>query len=172
MLKDFVAVAGPLGVTHFTIFSKTPTSISMVRLPYNVDTQHAGQRPNQYELEGKMRSHLFLTLLKCFSNLNKMLLNAVRLYIDLETSLQPAAMRGKRVFCKCLLIVSEIQIAAAISSWTMELWFWVQKPLCHWSQKPLANQWGSHIFYLATRGKEIIWPKTTTFTFEQAWCQG
>uniref|UniRef100_A0A3Q0RLA9 Peter pan homolog n=1 Tax=Amphilophus citrinellus TaxID=61819 RepID=A0A3Q0RLA9_AMPCI len=35
VLKDFVAVAGPLGVTHFTIFSKTPTSISMrvARLP-------------------------------------------------------------------------------------------------------------------------------------------
>lgn len=35
VLKDFVAVAGPLGVTHFLIFSKTPSSINMrlARLP-------------------------------------------------------------------------------------------------------------------------------------------
>uniref|UniRef100_A0A3P9CSF8 Peter pan homolog n=1 Tax=Maylandia zebra TaxID=106582 RepID=A0A3P9CSF8_9CICH len=35
VLKDFVAIAGPLGVTHFNIFSKTPTSINMrvARLP-------------------------------------------------------------------------------------------------------------------------------------------
>lgn len=35
VLKDFVAVAGPLGVTHFMIFSKTPSSINMrlARLP-------------------------------------------------------------------------------------------------------------------------------------------
>lgn len=32
VLKDFVAVAGPLGVTHFIIFSKTPSSVNMVRL--------------------------------------------------------------------------------------------------------------------------------------------
>lgn len=31
VLKDFVAVAGPLGVTHFMIFSKTTTNINMVR---------------------------------------------------------------------------------------------------------------------------------------------
>lgn len=30
VLKDFVAVAGPLGVTHFMIFNKTPTSVNMV----------------------------------------------------------------------------------------------------------------------------------------------
>ncbi|KAM9394543.1 suppressor of SWI4 1 homolog [Pholidichthys leucotaenia] len=29
VLKDFVTAAGPLGVTHFNIFSKTPTSINM-----------------------------------------------------------------------------------------------------------------------------------------------
>uniref|UniRef100_A0A3Q2Y7C5 Peter pan homolog n=1 Tax=Hippocampus comes TaxID=109280 RepID=A0A3Q2Y7C5_HIPCM len=35
VLKDFVAVAGPIGVTHFIIFSKTPSSITMrlARLP-------------------------------------------------------------------------------------------------------------------------------------------
>uniref|UniRef100_A0A665UW71 Peter pan homolog n=1 Tax=Echeneis naucrates TaxID=173247 RepID=A0A665UW71_ECHNA len=35
VLKDFVAIAGPLGVTHFMIFSKTPTTINMrlARLP-------------------------------------------------------------------------------------------------------------------------------------------
>ncbi|KAM4531386.1 uncharacterized protein PAE49_023597 [Odontesthes bonariensis] len=35
VLKDFVAIAGPLGVTHFMIFSKTPDSINMrlARLP-------------------------------------------------------------------------------------------------------------------------------------------
>ncbi|XP_034567344.1 suppressor of SWI4 1 homolog [Notolabrus celidotus] len=35
VLKDFVAIAGPLGVTHFMIFSKTPSSINMrlARLP-------------------------------------------------------------------------------------------------------------------------------------------
>ncbi|KAM4747426.1 suppressor of SWI4 1 homolog [Rhinophrynus dorsalis] len=34
-LKDFVAVAGPLGVTHFLIFSKTPDNVNFkfVRLP-------------------------------------------------------------------------------------------------------------------------------------------
>uniref|UniRef100_A0A8C5HG28 Suppressor of SWI4 1 homolog n=1 Tax=Gouania willdenowi TaxID=441366 RepID=A0A8C5HG28_GOUWI len=31
VLKDFVAVAGPLGVTHFMIFSKTETNINMVK---------------------------------------------------------------------------------------------------------------------------------------------
>lgn len=30
VLKDFVAVAGPLGVTHFIIFNKTPSSVNMV----------------------------------------------------------------------------------------------------------------------------------------------
>ena len=30
VLKDFVTIAGPLGVTHFIIFSKTPTSVNMV----------------------------------------------------------------------------------------------------------------------------------------------
>lgn len=30
MLKDFVSVAGPLGVTHFMIFNKTPSSVNMV----------------------------------------------------------------------------------------------------------------------------------------------
>ncbi|XP_064867000.1 suppressor of SWI4 1 homolog [Oncorhynchus nerka] len=29
VLKDFVAVAGPLGVTHFMIFTKTPSSVNM-----------------------------------------------------------------------------------------------------------------------------------------------
>ncbi|XP_051905401.1 suppressor of SWI4 1 homolog [Hippocampus zosterae] len=35
VLKDFVAVAGPIGVTHFIIFSKTPSCINMrlARLP-------------------------------------------------------------------------------------------------------------------------------------------
>ncbi|KAI3359695.1 hypothetical protein L3Q82_014078, partial [Scortum barcoo] len=35
VLKDFVAIAGPLGVTHFMIFSKTPSTINMrlARLP-------------------------------------------------------------------------------------------------------------------------------------------
>ncbi|XP_023677487.1 suppressor of SWI4 1 homolog [Paramormyrops kingsleyae] len=35
VLKDFAAVAGPLGVTHFMIFTKTPSSINMrlARLP-------------------------------------------------------------------------------------------------------------------------------------------
>nr|XP_019950292.1 PREDICTED: suppressor of SWI4 1 homolog [Paralichthys olivaceus] len=35
VLKDFVAIAGPLGVTHFMIFNKTPSSINMrlARLP-------------------------------------------------------------------------------------------------------------------------------------------
>ncbi|XP_060946774.1 suppressor of SWI4 1 homolog [Limanda limanda] len=35
VLKDFVSIAGPLGVTHFMIFSKTPSSINMrlARLP-------------------------------------------------------------------------------------------------------------------------------------------
>ncbi|XP_061158592.1 suppressor of SWI4 1 homolog [Syngnathus typhle] len=35
VLKDFVTVAGPIGVTHFIIFSKTPSSITMrlARLP-------------------------------------------------------------------------------------------------------------------------------------------
>ncbi|XP_057717195.1 suppressor of SWI4 1 homolog [Corythoichthys intestinalis] len=35
VLKDFVAVAGPMGVTHFMIFSKTPSSVNMrvARLP-------------------------------------------------------------------------------------------------------------------------------------------
>ncbi|XP_042360997.1 suppressor of SWI4 1 homolog [Plectropomus leopardus] len=35
VLKDFVAIAGPLGVTHFMIFSKTPTAVNMrlARLP-------------------------------------------------------------------------------------------------------------------------------------------
>ncbi|KAJ8254042.1 hypothetical protein COCON_G00206540 [Conger conger] len=35
VLKDFVAVAGPLGVTHFLVFTKTPSSINMrlARLP-------------------------------------------------------------------------------------------------------------------------------------------
>ncbi|KAM8845077.1 suppressor of SWI4 1 homolog [Spinachia spinachia] len=35
VLKDFVAVAGPLGVTHFMMFSKTPTCVNMrlARLP-------------------------------------------------------------------------------------------------------------------------------------------
>lgn len=31
VLKDFVAMAGPLGVTHFMIFSKTDNSVNMVR---------------------------------------------------------------------------------------------------------------------------------------------
>lgn len=30
VLKDFVAVAGPLGVTHFMIFNKTSSSVNMV----------------------------------------------------------------------------------------------------------------------------------------------
>uniref|UniRef100_A0A8C9VBD8 Peter pan homolog n=1 Tax=Scleropages formosus TaxID=113540 RepID=A0A8C9VBD8_SCLFO len=29
VLKDFVSVAGPLGVTHFVVFSKTPTTVNM-----------------------------------------------------------------------------------------------------------------------------------------------
>lgn len=29
-LKDFVAVAGPLGVTHFLVFSKSSSSINFV----------------------------------------------------------------------------------------------------------------------------------------------
>lgn len=35
VLKDFVSIAGPLGVTHFMIFSKTPSSVNMrlARLP-------------------------------------------------------------------------------------------------------------------------------------------
>ncbi|XP_076000166.1 suppressor of SWI4 1 homolog [Genypterus blacodes] len=35
VLKDFVAIAGPLGVTHFVIFSKTPATVNMrlARLP-------------------------------------------------------------------------------------------------------------------------------------------
>ncbi|TMS14908.1 Suppressor of SWI4 1-like protein [Larimichthys crocea] len=35
VLKDFVAIAGPLGVTHFMIFSKSPSSLNMrlARLP-------------------------------------------------------------------------------------------------------------------------------------------
>jgi len=35
VLKDFVAIAGPLGVTHFMIFSKTPSTVNMrlARLP-------------------------------------------------------------------------------------------------------------------------------------------
>ncbi|XP_064171140.1 suppressor of SWI4 1 homolog [Anguilla rostrata] len=35
VLKDFVAVAGPLGITHFLVFTKTPSSINMrlARLP-------------------------------------------------------------------------------------------------------------------------------------------
>lgn len=35
VLKDFVAIAGPLGVTHFMIFSKTPTCVNLrlARLP-------------------------------------------------------------------------------------------------------------------------------------------
>lgn len=35
VLKDFVTIAGPLGVTHFMIFSKTPSSLNMrlARLP-------------------------------------------------------------------------------------------------------------------------------------------
>lgn len=35
VLKDFVSIAGPLGVTHFVIFSKTPTSVNLrlARLP-------------------------------------------------------------------------------------------------------------------------------------------
>ncbi|KAJ8369808.1 hypothetical protein SKAU_G00098360 [Synaphobranchus kaupii] len=35
VLKDFVALAGPLGVTHFLIFTKTPSSVNMrlARLP-------------------------------------------------------------------------------------------------------------------------------------------
>uniref|UniRef100_A0A8C8I6V6 Brix domain-containing protein n=1 Tax=Oncorhynchus tshawytscha TaxID=74940 RepID=A0A8C8I6V6_ONCTS len=35
VLKNFVAVAGPLGVTHFMIFTKTPSSVNMMlaRLP-------------------------------------------------------------------------------------------------------------------------------------------
>ncbi|KAK2833287.1 hypothetical protein Q5P01_017176 [Channa striata] len=35
VLKDFVTIAGPLGVTHFMIFSKTPSSVNMrlARLP-------------------------------------------------------------------------------------------------------------------------------------------
>ncbi|XP_047211995.1 suppressor of SWI4 1 homolog [Girardinichthys multiradiatus] len=35
LLKDFVSIAGPLGVTHFIIFGKTPNSINMrlARLP-------------------------------------------------------------------------------------------------------------------------------------------
>ncbi|XP_072299948.1 uncharacterized protein [Eucyclogobius newberryi] len=35
VLKDFVAIAGPLGVTHFVMFSKTPSSINLrvARLP-------------------------------------------------------------------------------------------------------------------------------------------
>ncbi|XP_072225670.1 uncharacterized protein [Leuresthes tenuis] len=35
VLKDFVAIAGPLGVTHFMIFGKTPDSVNMrlARLP-------------------------------------------------------------------------------------------------------------------------------------------
>ncbi|KAL4659160.1 hypothetical protein GN956_G2503 [Arapaima gigas] len=35
ILKDFVSVAGPLGITHFVMFSKTPTSVNMrlARLP-------------------------------------------------------------------------------------------------------------------------------------------
>ncbi|CAJ1075295.1 suppressor of SWI4 1 homolog [Xyrichtys novacula] len=35
VLKDFVAIAGPLGVTHFMIFSKTPSTLNMrlARLP-------------------------------------------------------------------------------------------------------------------------------------------
>ncbi|XP_053157938.1 suppressor of SWI4 1 homolog [Hemicordylus capensis] len=34
-LKDFVTVAGPLGVTHFLVFTKTPTNINLkfIRLP-------------------------------------------------------------------------------------------------------------------------------------------
>ncbi|CAM5169950.1 unnamed protein product [Eretmochelys imbricata] len=34
-LKDFVAVAGPLGVTHFLVFTKSPTNVNfkLVRLP-------------------------------------------------------------------------------------------------------------------------------------------
>lgn len=30
VLKDFVAVAGPLGITHFSIFTKTENTINMV----------------------------------------------------------------------------------------------------------------------------------------------
>uniref|UniRef100_A0A8C6SB86 Peter pan homolog n=1 Tax=Neogobius melanostomus TaxID=47308 RepID=A0A8C6SB86_9GOBI len=35
VLKDFVSIAGPLGVTHFVIFSKTPSSVNLrvARLP-------------------------------------------------------------------------------------------------------------------------------------------
>lgn len=29
-MKDFVAVAGPLGVTHFLVFSKSTSSINFV----------------------------------------------------------------------------------------------------------------------------------------------
>lgn len=47
VLKDFVTVAGPLGVTHFMIFSKTQSSINMVRP--EVSKQNTVARFLQYE---------------------------------------------------------------------------------------------------------------------------
>uniref|UniRef100_A0A7N6B769 Brix domain-containing protein n=1 Tax=Anabas testudineus TaxID=64144 RepID=A0A7N6B769_ANATE len=36
VLKDFVAIAGPLGVTHFMIFSKTTSNINMIYIYFKV----------------------------------------------------------------------------------------------------------------------------------------
>uniref|UniRef100_A0A8V5GWM8 Uncharacterized protein n=1 Tax=Melopsittacus undulatus TaxID=13146 RepID=A0A8V5GWM8_MELUD len=51
-LKDFVAVAGPLGVTHFLVFSKSESSINLVRpFPYSLlrDVVSALRRHRMHE---------------------------------------------------------------------------------------------------------------------------
>lgn len=39
VLKDFVAIAGPLGVTHFMIFSKTASTLNMVSSDRSISKQ-------------------------------------------------------------------------------------------------------------------------------------
>lgn len=57
VLKDFVTVAGPLGVTHFMIFSKTQSSINMVRP--GVGKQNTVARFLQYEIPSNNGAFVF-----------------------------------------------------------------------------------------------------------------
>lgn len=61
VLKDFVTIAGPLGVTHFMIFSKTQSTINMV-----------GSDANSDYGDGGSLKHLLTTVVLRFQRLGRL----------------------------------------------------------------------------------------------------
>ncbi|XP_016131452.1 suppressor of SWI4 1 homolog [Sinocyclocheilus grahami] len=59
VLKDFVAVAGPLGITHFSIFTKTENTINMLQIGPRMTLQLV--KISEGMGEGKVLYHSFIS---------------------------------------------------------------------------------------------------------------